>query len=189
MSRMPAAPPASPQPVDSPAETGADEAHFLYLLFQASRQRDLRMEAALAPLGVSLARWRTLAVIRRTQPCTMGELAFFAGADRTTLTRSIDQLVRLGLVERWSPPRDRRKVHLALSAAGLTLHAEATTLLEAETERLLAAVGPAQRAAAQGVLEAIIAAACDSKPGSQALIAFMRAEGQAVPTAGPRTQV
>jgi DNA-binding MarR family transcriptional regulator len=98
--------------------------YFFYLQFQLARQRDLFFDRALADSGLNLARWRTLAVIRRIRQCSMKELAFYSGADRTTLTRVVDQLVADGLVERWSPPRDRRRVQVTLSTKGMALYAE-----------------------------------------------------------------
>jgi DNA-binding IclR family transcriptional regulator len=52
----------------------------------------------------------------------MGELAEFIGVDRTTITRTVDQLVATGLVERHTPASDRRQVELSATETGkLTL--------------------------------------------------------------------
>ena len=48
-----------------------------------------------------------LAVIARMQPCGMTELADFCAVDRTTMTRTVDQLVATALVERATPPADQ----------------------------------------------------------------------------------
>ena len=103
--------------------------YYFYLLFQAGRQRDLHFARALAKAGLNVARWRSLAIIRRIGVCTMKELALYSTIDRTTLTRAVDQLVEQGLVERTIPTRDRRKVHLSLSAAGEALYSKAVPLL------------------------------------------------------------
>src|SRR5690349_3236139 len=114
-------PPRRPQPnsVDPDGEfpLGAPE-YFFYLLFQAQRQRDLSLDRALSPVGLNLAQWRTLAIVRRIDVCSMTLLARYSTVDRTTLTRAVDQLVDRGLVARWTPDHDRRQVNLRLTDEG-----------------------------------------------------------------------
>jgi len=116
-------PPSRDNSIDSTGEfpLGPSE-YFFYLLFLAARYRDLGLDSVLAQTGLNVARWRTLAIIRRIENCTMSQLSRFSAVDRTTLTRSVDQLVAQGLVERWTPNRDRRLVNLALSDAGLEVY-------------------------------------------------------------------
>lgn len=99
--------------------------YFFYLQFQIMRQRDLFFDRVLSDTGLNLHRWRTLAVIRRIQHCSMKDLALYSAIDRTTLTRIVDQLVADGLVERWSPQRDRRRVQVTISARGEAAYTEA----------------------------------------------------------------
>jgi DNA-binding MarR family transcriptional regulator len=104
----------SGNPVDPTGEFFIEaSAYLFYLLFQASRQRDLHYDRKLAALGLNLHRWRILAVIRRIENCSMKDLALFGAVDRTTLTRTVDRLVAEGLVERWAAPRDRRRVNVS----------------------------------------------------------------------------
>jgi DNA-binding MarR family transcriptional regulator len=114
--------------------------YFFYLQFQNVRQRDLFFDRALADMGLSLHRWRTLAVIRRIENCVMKDLALYAGIDRTTLTRAVDQLVNAGLVERWSPTGDRRRVNVALSSRGEAVYMRAAAVLLRENAAMLAGV-------------------------------------------------
>ena len=92
---------------------------YLFHLFAVvSRHREARLDAALRPLGLSLSRHRALSIVAGIAPCTMSELADFSAVDRTTLTRTVDQLVESGLVERATPREDRRQVVLTLTEAG-----------------------------------------------------------------------
>jgi DNA-binding MarR family transcriptional regulator len=92
---------------------------YLFHLFAVvSRHREARLDAALRPLGLSLSRHRALSIVAGIAPCTMSELADFSAVDRTTLTRTVDQLVESGLVERATPRADRRQVVLTLTEAG-----------------------------------------------------------------------
>jgi len=102
--------------------------YYFYLLGVASRRRDLALGAALAPTGLSTDQWRALAVIRRSQGCSMKALALYTAIDRTTLTRTVDQLVRRGYVARWTPPEDRRQVNVALTDEGEAAYLESVQL-------------------------------------------------------------
>src|SRR5262249_16146416 len=80
-------------------------------------------------VGLNVARWRALAVIRRIENCTMSSLARLSGIERTTLTRSVDHLVEEGLVYRWTPPKDRRQVNLGLTEKGEDISLKAVQIL------------------------------------------------------------
>src|SRR5689334_5589804 len=77
--------------------------YAFYLIFYIQRWRDTTLDETLKGTGLNVTRWRTLAVIERIEDCTMSQLAHFTAVDRTTLTRSVDQLVKAGLVHRWTP--------------------------------------------------------------------------------------
>jgi len=92
--------------------------YVFHLFAVVSRHREALLETRLKPLGLSLSRHRALSVIAGLGRCTMSELADFTAVDRTTLTRTVDQLVESGLVERATPREDRRQVVLSVTAAG-----------------------------------------------------------------------
>lgn len=109
-------------PLDAPE-------YIFYLLFQIDRRRNAAFEPIIEPLGLTIATWRTLSIIRRLEGCTMKVLSTYSTIDRTTLTRSVDQLVDAGLVSRSTPPTDRRKVNLAVTEAGEAIHTAVVTKL------------------------------------------------------------
>ncbi len=92
--------------------------YVLHLLAAIARYRDVELDKGLAPLSLTVARYRALNAIVIFEPCLMGELAEFIGSDRTTMTRTVDQLVAGGLVERNTPATDRRQVVLRPTKAG-----------------------------------------------------------------------
>ncbi|HLY77919.1 MAG TPA: MarR family transcriptional regulator [Caulobacteraceae bacterium] len=105
--------------IDPTGEFPLDLTSYVFHLFAVvSRHREARLEAALKAVGVSLSRHRALSVIFTMEPCTMSELADYSAVDRTTLTRTVDQLVDGGLVERTTPREDRRQVVLTLTDQG-----------------------------------------------------------------------
>lgn len=101
------------------------------LMVAVGRTRDIEIDKALKPTGLSVTRFRTLMVISRLPDCTMSELATISTMDRTGLTRTIDQLIREGLVVRRTEPDDRRKVRISLSPAGAAALVEAQPIVDA----------------------------------------------------------
>jgi DNA-binding MarR family transcriptional regulator len=130
--------------------------YLFYLLFQAARQRDAYCDRELEPTGLNMAQWRVLAIVRRIEGCTMSLLARYSTIDRTTLTRAVDQLVGRGLVERWTPERDRRQVNLALTAEGEAAFAQAAELLAKRNAAVLANVCATDLHGATEVLQTAI---------------------------------
>ena len=103
--------------------------YMVHLLTVITRYRDAQLERILRPLGLSVARHRALLVVQQLGPCTMTELADFSIVERTTLTRTVDQLVEEGLVTRVSRGADRRTVQLTVTQAGRELEDQATALI------------------------------------------------------------
>jgi DNA-binding MarR family transcriptional regulator len=148
----------SPSYVDPKGEFPFDAPTYLFHLFVViARYRDAALDAALKPLGLNVSRHRALSVIARMQPCAMSDLAQFSAVDRTTMTRTVDQLVRAGLVDRVTPAKDRRQVILSLTREGAQLYRRSLRLIFETNQKLLAGVPHPQRRAAIRVYEAIVA--------------------------------
>lgn len=92
--------------------------HLFFLLHHLVRQRENALGLELARSGLTLGQWQVLATLNRLDRATMGEAAAFCAADRTTLTRTVDRMVKDGLVERDRRPADRRQVQLNLTEKG-----------------------------------------------------------------------
>jgi DNA-binding MarR family transcriptional regulator len=134
---------------------GAPE-YFFYLLFQAARQRDAFFDRALKPAGLNLAQWRSLAIVRRLEVCTMSSLARYSTVERTTLTRAVDQLVARGLVSRWTPDQDRRQVNLALTDLGENTYGTAVQILKERNQWVLQDIDPRRLRDATRVVQATL---------------------------------
>jgi DNA-binding MarR family transcriptional regulator len=152
-----------------------------YLLQLAARFRESALDQRLAALGLSATRCRVLGIIRRLSDCTMGELSFFSTIDRTTLTRIVDQLAGLGLVERSTPAGDRRKVTLALTAKGARLHQRTVAITGQVNRDVFAVVPEAELREATRVLQAAIASVVTDPGELQMLLAFSRTPAKAPP--------
>jgi len=105
-------------------------------------QETARLLAALAPrlnravrgqirpaAGLSMPQFIALRALRHG-PLSAGHLAERFGVSRPTITRTVDGLVKKGLVERRVDPSDRRVAMISLTDAGQHLHE--TTEMAAE---------------------------------------------------------
>lgn len=91
------------------------------LLFQTEQARRLLVGDRLSRHGLIFGQWLVLDALYKEGLSSMTALAAVIGADRTTLTRTIDGLVTAGHVERKTPPHDRRRVIVDLTPAGRAL--------------------------------------------------------------------
>ena len=73
---------------------------------------------------ITVAQWRVLTVIGRHAPASATTVANHTSLEPDKVTRAVDSLVRLGLVNRRSDRRDRRFVVLTLSTKGKRVNHE-----------------------------------------------------------------
>lgn len=97
------------------------ERHLFYWFTQVIGRRDRHLTQALRPFGVRVPEWRALGLLYSRRGLSMSEVADAAAIDPTTLSRTVAQLVKEGLVVRLSPVGDKRVTRLALTAAGTRL--------------------------------------------------------------------
>jgi DNA-binding MarR family transcriptional regulator len=131
--------------------------YIFHLFAVVGRHREARLEAGLKSLGLNLTRYRALSVVSGIGPCTMSELADFTAVDRTTLTRTVDQLVETALVERTTPREDRRQVVLTLTEAGRELCQRSMQVIFAVNRELTTDLPEADKRAAAAMLEQVLA--------------------------------
>ncbi len=115
---------------------GFDE-YLFYLITQVHNRRVRDFSAPLEALGLTIALWRVLSTISRLDGCLMSELAEFTTTDRTTLTRSVDLLVDMAMVERRATPDDRRLVRVELTERGRKIFAQSIERLADHNRRVL----------------------------------------------------
>ncbi len=91
--------------------------------------------------GVSLSRCVTLETLLREGPLPVRALASRLGLDASTVTRSVDGLVREGLVRRRRDERrDRRRVFVALTDRGRALAQKLEDCADAYSDEILARI-------------------------------------------------
>lgn len=117
------------------------------------RYLQLRIE----PLGVTIGMWYFLRALWNEDGLTQRELSRRAGTTEPTALTAIISMEKNGLVRRVQNSKDRRKMHVFLSARGRALKAVMIPLARevvetavqgfsaAETKKLLAALADVQR--------------------------------------------
>jgi DNA-binding MarR family transcriptional regulator len=144
--------------IDPKGEFPLDLITYVFHVFAVvGKHREARLESALKPLGLNLSRHRALSVIASLEPCTMTELAEFSAVDRTTLTRTVDPLVRAGCVIRTTPPQDRRQVVLTLTDAGRELCRRSLQAIYRVNRELLSDLDEEKQRELARALEAVLA--------------------------------
>ncbi len=97
------------------------DSHTFYWLTQVVGARDRELAAALKAHQLRVPEWRTLAALYSRQRCSMSELSDATTIDRTTLTRTVDRMVRSGWLSRLADANDMRITRLSLTAEGRKL--------------------------------------------------------------------
>jgi DNA-binding MarR family transcriptional regulator len=93
--------------------------HFRKILRSFERLTTIQLKSCCS--GVSLAQCHVLLEIEEQGQATTGQLAQRLGLDKSTLSRTIDGLVDIGLVERLPNPSDRRFTPLAVTKQGKSI--------------------------------------------------------------------
>lgn len=158
--------------------------YFFHILFQAQRRRELAFEAVVKPLGLSLTTWRALLMVSRLEPCTMNALARMSMVERTTLTRAIDHLVEDGLVERSTPPEDRRQVRLSLTGKGREVYEAAMSVLMPLNRLSVAGLDERQLREMSRGLATVVSNLVDDPATARSILTFSNPEAGAAPDEG-----
>ena len=117
---------------------------------------EARFEAALEPLGLSLAKFGALSrLVAAGEPIPLGTLAERCACVRSNITQLIDRLEAEGLVERSDDPRDRRSIRAGLTAEGRRRQSAGVRALEEAEKELLSRLPRAQRGAFLQLLEGL----------------------------------
>ena len=105
---------------------------------------------------LSIVQARLLGILRDRRP-TINELAGLLQLDKSSVTGLVDRAEERGLVRRTASARDRRSVHVHVTARGRKLIDEATEAFEAEIEALVVDLNPTQRSWLSATASRIVA--------------------------------
>lgn len=119
---------------------------FSYALLGASHTVSDRLEAALEPLGLSLAKFGALSkLVAAGEPMPLSTLAERCACVRSNITQLVDRLEADGLVSRADDPHDRRCIRAELTDEGRRKQGAGRRAIEKAERELLAHVPKARQ--------------------------------------------
>ena len=138
-------------------DAGSDEhGGSMFVLLEAARSIQERLEATLEGVGLSSAKYQALeALVRAREPLTLSELAGRLKCVRSNVTQLADRLEADGLLRRVDDPADRRSVRAVVTELGAERHAAGAEALAQLQAELAGRVDPAERALFLRVLSAL----------------------------------
>jgi len=112
---------------------------------------------------VTLAQCLVLLEVEEEGRLTMGQLASRLRLDNSTLSRTIEGLVRGGLVERSRDDRDRRVVHIRLTPDGTSTCSSIHEENDAQCRRIFDRIPSSRRTAVVRSFETLVRAYLDAE--------------------------
>ena len=133
-----------------------DGPSFSYELLSVSSKVADRLEAALEPLGLSLAKFGALSkLVAAREPIPLSTLAERCACVRSNITQLVDRLEADGLVSRADDPHDRRSIRAELTDEGRRRQAAGLRAIEKVERELLARVPKASQETLLGLLRSL----------------------------------
>lgn len=112
-----------------------------------------RLDRALQAVGLRLGQFQVLRLLWEKDGLTPRELSERLGVEMPTVTRTVQRMLRDGLVRREAHPADARSVCIFLAPRGVELEGAVAAILSEETETSLAGFSGAERDALVAYLE------------------------------------
>lgn len=139
----------APQQATDPAAPRADAALRSFVGYNVKRayiaiQTDFL--AVLEEFGLRATTFSALTLIVAEPDMTQSQLAAALSIERSGVVLIVDELEGRDLITRNKVPRDRRTYALRATLAGVQLQAKAVAKVAAHEDRMLGALGPAERA-------------------------------------------
>jgi MarR family transcriptional regulator, organic hydroperoxide resistance regulator len=114
-----------------------------------------RMDRALQRCGLRLGQYQVLRHLWDDDGLTPREIADRLTVEMPTVTRTVQRMVRDGLVERQAHPDDARSVRIYLTKRGLDLRAQLAATVAEQTEHAMRGFTPEERTRFVAMLERI----------------------------------
>lgn len=112
-----------PQP-ETHAQDFVIEESLGYLVNRLARLMAQQLADELRPVGIGIGQWAVLLFLWERDGMTQAELSRVVAIEPPTMVRTIDRMVRDGLVTRASDPRDGRISRILLTDRGRSLRDE-----------------------------------------------------------------
>jgi DNA-binding MarR family transcriptional regulator len=125
-------------------------------LIHAAQRIEERLEAVLADLGLSCAKFGALNVlVDKDKPVSLSDLAAKLTCVRSNITQLVDRLEADGLVKRTDDPVDRRAVCAEVTALGRKRHAAGAKAVNVVFQAVARELSPVDSQALKRALNAV----------------------------------
>jgi MarR family transcriptional regulator, organic hydroperoxide resistance regulator len=123
-----------------------------YLVNRLARSMAGQLAERIRPAGVGIGQWAVLLFLWERDGMSQAELSRVVAIEPPTMVRTIDRMVRDGLVTRVADPADGRVSRIHLTDRGRALRDELVPMAVAVNEATLARLTERERAAFQRLL-------------------------------------
>jgi DNA-binding MarR family transcriptional regulator len=130
--------------------------HVAPLIGHLARRLRLRVESALAPLGLRPRHVLALTMLRDHGECSQQALTSILEMDATNVVGLLNELEAENLVERRRSPQDRRRHVVELTDAGIEQLAKAELTLATVEDEVFAALNIDQRETLYNMLQQVM---------------------------------
>lgn len=146
--------------------------YFFYLQYHVVKQRELELSKVLDGMELTISKWRVLSTLNRLGRSSMGVMADFCAIDRTTLTRTMDQLVAVGYVARFEDPKDRRQTMMDLTEAGVAAYEAAVAAVIQFNTKALNGVTLSEMQVLEQMLHKVVRNVIDDPAWADSILRF-----------------
>ena len=127
-----------------------------YLANRLARAMARELAGELRPHGVAIGQWAVLLILWARDGLSQAELARRVAIEPPTMVRTIDRMIRDGLVTQARDPKDARAVRIHLTEHGRALRDELIPLAAEVNARALGALEASERATLLRLLRAVL---------------------------------
>jgi DNA-binding MarR family transcriptional regulator len=144
------------------AAVGSDAQDFViteslgYLVNRAARSMAHQLAQELRPAGIGIGQWAVLLPLWARDGMSQAELSRVVAIEPPTMVRTIDRMVRDGLVTRAPDPDDGRLTHIYLTEHGRSLRDELIPKAIAVNATTLGRLTPAEGRTLQRLLGKLV---------------------------------
>ncbi len=127
-----------------------------YLMNRIMGRYNASLRDEMAGLGLTTPKMRALAVLSVIEGPLIRELAVYAVAEQSTLSRALDQLVTEGLIRRETDAADSRAVRIFITEAGRAAFETLWPCMSEAHARMFRGIPPDERHAFVGTLQKML---------------------------------
>lgn len=132
-----------------------DERDVVRTLGNTVRMLRARVDRALQHVGLRLGQFQVLSYLWKEDGLTPRQIALRLDVEMPTVTRTVQRMVRDGLVRREAHQSDARSVRIYLTKRGSELEPVLESILDREKEQALHGFSPEERATLVRMLDRI----------------------------------